>query len=116
MSHRSRDWLRRRSKTQSIITCTSSNRRGAYDPVQAGLDRDLTLLLGPIEPVLARIDPLLLNPPHLTPEDFENLVAFVRTGLLDTRAQPRSLCSLIPATVPSGMLPLRFEGCPKRRN
>jgi cytochrome c peroxidase len=87
-----------------------------YDPVRTGLDRDLTLLLGPIEPVLARIDPLLLNPPQLTPEEFEDLVAFVRTGLLDARAQPWNLCSLIPATVPSGMLPLRFEGCPQSGN
>jgi hypothetical protein len=31
--------------------------------------------------VLAQIDPLLLNPPQLTQEEFENLVAFVRTGL-----------------------------------
>jgi cytochrome c peroxidase len=87
-----------------------------YDPVRAGLDRDLTLLLGPIEPVLARIEPLLLNPPELTPTEFEDLVAFVRTGLLDARAQPGNLCSLIPATVPSAMLPLRFEGCPQSGN
>ena len=87
-----------------------------YDPVRAGLDRDLTFLIGPIEPVLARIDPLLRNPPQLTPEEFENLVAFVRTGLLDPRAEPHNLCSLIPPTVPSGMLPLRFEGCPQSGN
>jgi cytochrome c peroxidase len=87
-----------------------------YDPVRAGLDRDLTLLLGPIEPVLARIDPLLLNPPQLTPQEFEDLVAFVRTGLLDARAQPQNLCSLIPRAVPSGMLPLRFEACPQSGN
>ena len=29
------------------------------------LAKDLTLRLGPIEPVLARLDPLLLNPPQL---------------------------------------------------
>ena len=52
-----------------------------HHPVRAGLERDLTFRLGPIEPVLARIDPLLLNPPQLTQEEFENLVAFVRTGL-----------------------------------
>ena len=84
-----------------------------YDPIRAGLDKDLTALLGPTEPVLARLDPLLLNPPHLTPEEFENLVTFVRTGLLDPRAARQNLCSLIPATLPSGMSPLRFEECPQ---
>jgi cytochrome c peroxidase len=83
-----------------------------YDPVSAGVDKDLKLLLGPIEPVLRRVDPLLLNPPNLTPEEFQDLVTFVRTGLLDPNADPRNLCSLIPTTLPSGMQPLRFEGCP----
>jgi len=82
-----------------------------YDPIRAGVDKDLSYRLGPIEPVLARLDPLLLNPPPLSPEEFQNLVAFVRTGLLDTRAQRQNLCSLIPAVLPSGMEPLRFEGC-----
>jgi cytochrome c peroxidase len=82
-----------------------------YHPVQAGVDRDLTLRLGPIEPVLARLDPLLRNSPHLTREEFENLVEFVRTGLLDPRAERENLCMLIPAALPSGMQPLRFEQC-----
>src|SRR5215469_12509273 len=38
-----------------------------YDPIRAGVTKDLTLRLGPIEPVLARLDPLLLNPPRLRP-------------------------------------------------
>jgi cytochrome c peroxidase len=84
-----------------------------YDPVRAGLDKDLTLRLGPIDPVLARIDPLLRNPPQLTSQEFENLVAFVRTGLLDPRAERQNLCSLIPPALPSGMSPLRFEKCPQ---
>ena len=82
-----------------------------YDPIRAGLDKDLTLRLGPIEPVLARLDPLVLNPPQLTPQEFEDLVAFVRTGLLDKRAERHKLCLLIPDKLPSGMRPLRFEGC-----
>jgi cytochrome c peroxidase len=85
-----------------------------YDPISAGIDQDLTYRLGPIQPVLQRLDPLLRHPPHLTPEEFENLVAFVRTGLLDSRASRQHVCSLIPATLPSGMKPLRFEGCPQR--
>jgi len=85
----------------------------SYNPARAGVNRDLTLRLGPIEPVLARVDPLLLKPPKLTPEEFENLVTFVRTGLLDRRADRQNLCALIPATLPSGMQPLRFEACPQ---
>jgi cytochrome c peroxidase len=83
-----------------------------YDPIRAGVAKDLTLRLAPVEPVLARVDPLLLNPPQLTQEEFEDLVTFVRTGLLDRRADPQNLCSLIPATLPSGMQPLHFEECP----
>jgi cytochrome c peroxidase len=82
-----------------------------YDPIRAGVAADLTLRLGPIEPVLARLDPILLNPPHLTAEEFESLVTFVRTGLLDQRAGREDLCSLIPDALPSGMEPLQFEGC-----
>jgi cytochrome c peroxidase len=84
-----------------------------YDPVRAGLDRDLTLRLGPIEPVLATVDARVANAPHLAPEEFHNLVKFVRTGLLDPSADRQSLCSLIPLVPPSGMAPLRFEQCPK---
>lgn len=77
-----------------------------YDSRCAGVDKDLALRLGPIEPVLAQ-------PIRLSAEEFENLVAFVRTGLLDVRAESWNLCSLIPVTVPSGMPPLRFEECPQ---
>jgi cytochrome c peroxidase len=84
-----------------------------YDPVRAGLDRDLVYRLGPAEPMLERLDPLLLNPPQLTSSEFQDLVAFVRTGLLDPRADRRHLCSLVPAALPSGMPPLRFEECPQ---
>jgi len=82
-----------------------------YDPMRAGVAADLRLRLGPIQPVLARLDPLLLNPPHLTEEEFESLVTFVRTGLLDKRARRENLCSLIPDALPSGMTLLQFEGC-----
>jgi cytochrome c peroxidase len=84
-----------------------------YDPARAGVDKDLTLRLGPIEPILAKIDPLLLDPRQLNQEEFENLVSFVRTGLLDDRAERHNLCSLIPSTLPSGMQSLRFEDCPQ---
>ena len=87
-----------------------------YHAAPAGIDKDLTHRLGPIEPVLQRVDPLLANPISLSPDEFESLVAFVRTGLLDPRAERRNLCSLVPASLPSGMPPLRFEECPQRKS
>jgi cytochrome c peroxidase len=82
-----------------------------YDALTAHLDRDLTLRIGPIEPVLRRVDPLLASPRFLREDEIEDLITFVRTGLLDRRATSQHLCPLIPASLPSGMAPLRFEGC-----
>jgi hypothetical protein len=73
----------------------------------------LTYRLGPIEPVLARVHPLLRTPIDLRPEEFQNLVAFVRDGLLDQRATKQNLCRLIPDRVPSGFKTMRFEACPQ---
>ncbi|MGZ8430407.1 MAG: cytochrome-c peroxidase [Candidatus Deferrimicrobiaceae bacterium] len=86
-----------------------------YKPVAAGVDRDLTHRLGPIEPVLERVDPLLKEPIELSAREFDALVAFVRDGLLDERAKRESLCALIPRSVPSGNPTMIFEGCPKTR-
>jgi cytochrome c peroxidase len=82
-----------------------------YDPARAGVDRDLRRRLGPIDPVLARIDPLLAAPVVLSQLEFEDLVHFVRDSLLDDRARAREFCALVPASVPSGMPILRFQGC-----
>jgi cytochrome c peroxidase len=87
----------------------------SYDPVAAGVDRDLRQHRGPIEPVLERLDPLIADPIALTPAEFNNLVAFVRDGLRDPRAERQNLCRLAPATVPSGFTTMRFEECPPRR-
>lgn len=84
-----------------------------YNAIAAGVDKDLTKRLGPIEPVLARLDPLLAKPISLSPDEFNNLVAFVRDGLLDQRANKQNLCKLIPATVPSGFPTMQFETCPQ---
>jgi cytochrome c peroxidase len=84
-----------------------------YNPVRAGVDRDLTYRLGPIEPVLERVDPLLATPIELSSTEFEALVAFVRDGLLDQRAKRQDLCALIPRSVPSGYPTMRFEECPQ---
>ena len=83
-----------------------------YNPVRAGVRDDLTYRLGPIEPVLERIDPRLTRPPYLSREEFESLVAFVGGGLLDSRARKEHLCNLPPPSVPSGLPTLQFEGCP----
>jgi cytochrome c peroxidase len=79
-----------------------------YDPVVAGVDSDLTSM-GPIEPVLGRVDPILATPIDLTDVQFRQLLDFVRHGLLDQRAGPDNLRKLIPRSVPSGFPVLRFE-------
>ena len=66
-------------------------------------------LLGPIEPVLARVDPILAASINFTDEEFGRLVDFVRNGLLDQRAKPENLRKLIPKAVPSGFPVLRFD-------
>jgi cytochrome c peroxidase len=80
-----------------------------YNPLIAGIDSDLTAPMGPIEPVLARIDPILATPIDLTEDEFRQLVDFVRHGLLDPRATPDNLRKLIPRSVPSGFPVLTFQ-------
>jgi cytochrome c peroxidase len=84
-----------------------------YDAKKAGLDQDLTLRVAPADRVLATLDPLLAMPPRLTGAEVDDLVKFVGNGLLDRRANAESFCKTIPANLPSGMKPLRFEGCGK---
>jgi cytochrome c peroxidase len=83
-----------------------------YDPTKAGVDPDLRHRRGPIEPVLARVDPLLQTPIVLTGGEFQALVAFVRDALLDEHAIKQNLCPLIPDSVPSGYTTMIFEECP----
>src|ERR1041384_1049739 len=80
-----------------------------YDPAAAGVAPDLSGPLGPMEGVLARLDPLLTDPSRLTDEEFRQLVDFVRDGLLDPRARPERLRTLVPKAVPSGRPVLIFE-------
>ena len=80
-----------------------------YDPATAGVAPDLRGPVGPMAPVLSRLDPLLANPIHLTDEEFRHLVDFVRNGLLDPRAKPQNLKKLVPKSVPSGRTTLKFE-------
>jgi cytochrome c peroxidase len=85
-----------------------------YDPAAAGIDADLRVRRGPIDPVLARLDPGIaaLGELHLSRQQFQDLVEFLRRGLLDPAARPESLCKMIPRSVPSGLRVLRFQGCP----
>jgi cytochrome c peroxidase len=80
-----------------------------YDPARQGLPADLTGPVGPVDPPLARLDPLLAKPIVLTTEQFRDLLAFVRNGLLDPRAEPARLRRLVPGMVPSGRAVLTFE-------
>ena len=74
----------------------------SYNPVAAGVDVDLQGPQGPIAPVLSRIDPALATPVTLSSDEFRQLIAFLRTGLLDPKANAHDLSKLIPARVPSG--------------
>jgi len=71
---------------------------------------DLTLHVGPPVP-RARLDPLVLHPVHLSTGQFNDLVAFIRNGLLDERVNAKNLCGLVPPAVPSGRPVLNFEAC-----
>ncbi len=80
-----------------------------YEAAAKGVAPDLAARLGPIEPVIERLSPLLTSPTRLTPQEFSDLVAFVRDGLLDPRATPENLLRLVPAELPSGLPGLVFE-------
>lgn len=81
----------------------------SYNPSNAGVAPDLRGPIGPMAPVLARLDPLLANPITLSADEFRQLVDFVRNGLLDDRARPENLRKLVPRAVPSGRPVLQFE-------
>ena len=82
-----------------------------YDAHRAGVANDLSQRLGPIDPVLAGLDPALTGPIYLTKDEFEDLLAFVRDALADPRVTQKNLCRLIPTKLPSGRAPLNFTGC-----
>ncbi len=86
-----------------------------YNPKDQHLDDDLTGPIGPLEPVLARVDAILATPIQLDEKEIRQLVAFVRNGLLDPRAKPESLRKLSPASVPSGRPVLTFQ-FPRKNN
>lgn len=79
---------------------------GSYSPGELAAD---LRLLGPIEPVLRRLDPLLRGPLPLTEPEFTRLVEFVRDGLLDPAARPELLRHLVPHALPSRQAPHAFQ-------
>ena len=81
-----------------------------YDATRAGVAPDLRHRQAPPGNVAASIDPLLRKPMRLDSQEEADLIQFLRTGLLDTRAQASEICTHVPATLPSGAAPLKFEG------
>ena len=73
------------------------------------LSEDLRGPVGPDAPVLARVNPFLIQGILLNEEELRQVVEFVRNGLLDPRARPENLRKLIPESVPSGMPLPRFQ-------
>ena len=83
--------------------------RGAQSFRTDRLPADLRGPIGPMSPVLDRLDPLLRSPVPLTEDEIESLIAFVRDGLLDPAAHPQRLRRLIPERLPSGRSGLAFQ-------
>jgi cytochrome c peroxidase len=79
-----------------------------YDPIKAGVPDDLAHRLGPVVPKRL-LDPLVQSEIKLTDREVNDLVKFVRDGLLDKDAT--NLCHLIPRSVPSGLPVMVFQGC-----
>lgn len=73
------------------------------------LDDDLRGPLGPMQPLIDRLDSRVANPTELSDDEFQDLLSFVRDGLLDSRATPARLRHQIPHHVPSGRRVLTFQ-------
>jgi cytochrome c peroxidase len=81
----------------------------AYDPAVAGVAPDLKLSKAPTAHLLKDLDPLVAEPLDLSDGEFDDLVEFVRTGLLDPRATPERLLQLVPRELPSGLATHDFQ-------
>jgi cytochrome c peroxidase len=82
---------------------------GAASFTTEHLPPDLQGPIGPMQPVLDRLDPRLRVPVRLSEEEFEALVDFVAHGLMDPGARPERLRRLIPNRLPSGRTPMVFQ-------
>ena len=83
--------------------------RAAATYTTAQLPADLRGPLGPMDPVLARLDPALRRPVPMSETELDDLVDFIRNGLLDADARPDRLRRLIPEKLPSGRPGLMFR-------
>jgi cytochrome c peroxidase len=86
-----------------------------YDPAQRRVAPDLAGPVGPRAALLIALDPRLATPLVLAPTEIDDLVAFVRDGLLDPRARAERLRHLVPNVVPSGNATLFFQCDPMNR-
>ena len=83
-----------------------------YNARQAGVAQDLSFILAPTQNVLATLDPRIAAAKgRLTAAEIQDLVSFVRFGLLDERAGADETCKLVPTVVPSGMPVHQFQAC-----
>ncbi|TFW32655.1 cytochrome-c peroxidase [Massilia horti] len=82
-----------------------------YDAKRAGVAPDLVMRMAPIAYVAATIDPLVRDPLRLSRQELDDLIQFVRTGLLDERMLSSHTCSLVPKSLPNGAQLLKFETC-----
>ena len=85
----------------------------SYYGARAGLARRPDSLKRAYAADLDRLEPRIaaLGDLNLSPREFQDLLAFLRNGLLDPDARPKEPCKQIPETVPSGLKVLEFQGC-----
>lgn len=84
-------------------------RRGIEGYSTHRLARDLRNPLGPMDDVMARLDPQFDRIPRLNGSEINDLAEFVGAALLDPNASPDRLMRLIPRELPSGRRPMLFE-------
>jgi len=92
----------------------AANSARTYDPTVNKVAKDLRSNMGPIEPVLATLDPLVSTPITLTDTEFAQLLTFVGDALQDPNDIRSLNCHERPATLPSRLPAVQFVDCPPR--
>jgi len=82
-----------------------------YNPARAGVRQELTYRRAPMSAALVSVDPSLAPSRQLSEQEIIDLIQFVRTGLLDRRVNAKTLCGLMPPSVPSGRTLLKDVSC-----
>lgn len=85
-----------------------------YDPRDNGIPANVTFQRDGMKYVLASLDNALKDGIKLTPNEVDDLVAFLSVGLLDPNAKADKLARLIPTKLPSGASVATFEASPKK--